>query len=57
MKRSAAGWLLAEFGIAFVAGIVGAMVAAHRHPGAAGAEHPGLRAPAQAVAPDLQPVN
>ncbi|WP_327004430.1 hypothetical protein OHA72_56930 [Dactylosporangium sp. NBC_01737] len=53
MKRSAAGWFLAEFGIAFVAGVVGAMIAAHRHAGADGAEHHGTRALAQEAEPDL----
>lgn len=56
MKHSSAGWFLAEFGIAFVAGVVGAMVAARRRAAPAG-RHPDVDAPAQVTGRDLQPVS
>ncbi len=56
MKRHDAGWLVAEFAVAFVAGAVGAMVTAHRRAEPADGRHDGV-ATARAARHDLQPAS
>jgi hypothetical protein len=56
MKRRSAGWLLAEFSVAFVAGVVGAMVASHRRAGPAPEGHRSADAAEQPAGRELQTV-
>jgi hypothetical protein len=56
MQRRSAGWLLAEFSVAFVAGVVGAMVASHRRSGPVPEGHRRVDASAQLAGRELQTV-
>lgn len=55
MHCRSAGWLMAEFGVAFVAGVIGAMVAAHRHATPAAGKRRVVGAPDRVAAKELQP--
>jgi hypothetical protein len=55
MHCRSAGWLMAEFGIAFVAGVVGAMVTAHRRATPVAGKRSVAGAPGRVAAKELQP--
>jgi hypothetical protein len=57
VKRSSAGWFVAEFGVAFVVGVVGTMIAARRRATPATGGHLRVHAPRLATARHLQAVS